>query len=152
HYYFGDYFEPRYTRAGFVPWIDYRVGRAVYDPNFNYYRLGFARYGGWERALRNLYQARFRGDIPRPPRTLVQQNEVIRNITTNRTMNEVVNRSINLTNAQNVSVLAPLSRVNNTRVTNLAALAGVREGEAKLPHIANPVLKMQAVSREQRGQ
>src|SRR5262249_47103147 len=150
HYYFGDYFEDRYVRRGFVPWIDYRVGRFGYDPNFNYYRLGFAGYGTWERGLRGLYEARFRGDIPRPPRTLVRQNEVIQNITVNKTQNVVVNKNINITNVQNVSVLAPLTQVNNTRVTNLAALANVRDTEGRKPAIAPQVFKLQEVSREQR--
>src|SRR5262249_32662582 len=30
HYYFGDYFEPRYAARGFVAWPEYRVGRAGY--------------------------------------------------------------------------------------------------------------------------
>jgi hypothetical protein len=152
HYYFGDYFENRYTRAGFVPWIDYRIGRFAYDPNFNYYRLGFARYGAWERGLRDLYQARFHGDIARPPHTLARQQELIQNITTNKTTNEVVNKNINITNMQNVSALTPLTQINKARVTNLAALANVREGAAKAPPVANPVLKLQAVPREQRVQ
>ncbi len=152
HYYFGDYFDPRYTRAGFVPWIDYRVGRFAYDPNFNYYRLGFARYGNWERNLRQLYQARFQGDIPRPPRTLVQQQELIRNITANKTANVAINRSINITNMQNVAALASLNQVHNTRLTNLAALANVREGEGKIPYNARPVLKLQTLPRDHREQ
>lgn len=152
HYYFGDYFEDRYTRAGFVPWIDYRVGRFAYDPNFNYYRQGFSGYGTWERGIRGLYQARFQGDIPRPPRTLVQQNLVVRNITINKTNNVFVNKNISITNVQNVSVLTPLTQIHNTRVTNLASLANVRDSAAKSPLVANPVWKMQAVSREQRAQ
>ncbi len=151
HYYFGDYFDPRYVRAGFVPWIDYRIGRSAFDPNFNYYRTSFAGYGRWERGLRDLYTARYRGDIPRPPRTLVQQNEVIQNIT-NETRNTIVNRNINITNVQNVSVLAPLTQINNTRVTSLAGLAGVRGGDAGRPAITPHVFKLQEVSRDQRVQ
>ncbi len=152
HYYFGDYFDNRYTQAGFVPWIDYRIGRSAYDPNFNYYRLGFARYGGWERGLRNLYQGRFQGDIARPPRTLTQQQQLIQNITTNRTANAALSRNVNITNMQNVSALAPLAQVHNSRVTGLASLANVRADEAKLPHIVNPVLKLQGVPRDQHMQ
>jgi hypothetical protein len=149
HYYFGDYFEDRYLRGGFVPWVDYRVGRFGFDPNFNYYRVAYAGSGGWERNLRGLYQARFRGDVPRPPRTLVQQNQVVQNITTNETHNAFVSKTINITNVQNVSVLAPLAQVHNTRVTNLAALAGPRGAEAGRPPIAPHVVKLQEVPREQ---
>ncbi len=152
HYYFGDYFDQRYTRAGFVPWIDYRIGRSVYDPNFNYYRLGFANQGGWERGLRNLYQARFQGEIARPPRTWAQQQELIQNFTSNRIANAPISRNFNVTNMQNVAALAPLGQVHNTRVTGLASLANVRGAEANLPHIVNPVMKLQGVPREQHVQ
>src|SRR5262249_42889047 len=29
HYYFGDFFEDRYVKRGFVPWVDYRVTRTT---------------------------------------------------------------------------------------------------------------------------
>ena len=35
---FGDYFGQRYVQSGYVPWVDYRVNREVYDTNFAYYR------------------------------------------------------------------------------------------------------------------
>ena len=100
HYYFGDYFDNRYQRAGFVPWIDYRIGRSGYDPNFNYYRSTFADASGWERGLRGLYQARFRGDIARPPRTLVQQNQIFQNIRVNKTGEVAVNKALHSTNVK----------------------------------------------------
>ncbi len=152
HYYFGDYFGARYQRAGFVPWVDYRVGRSGYDPNFNYYRSAFAGSVGWERGLRGLYQARLRGDIARPPRTLVQQNQVIQNITRNKTGGVAVSKALNFTNVQNVSVLTPLALVNNTRATNLASLADTRGGEIRSLAPAGHVFRLQPVPREQRVQ
>jgi hypothetical protein len=151
HYYFGDYFDQRYLRAGFVPWTDYRIGRGAFDPNFSYYRNSFAGYGRWERGLRDLYTARFRGDIPRPPRTLVQQNEAIRSIT-NEARNALVDRNVNITHLQNVSALAPLTQIHNMPVTHLAGLAGVRGPDEARPAIAPHVFRLQAVSREQRAQ
>ncbi len=152
HYYFGDYFEDRYQRTGFVPWVDYRVGRAGFDPNFGYYRQQFAYSGTWERGLRGLYTARFRGEIARPPITLVQQNQVIRNITVNQSVNVNVSKNINITNVQNVSVLAPLTQIHNTRVTNLAALADLRGGQSRQPAFADHVVRLQALSVQQRAQ
>ena len=32
----------------------------------------------WDRDVHDLYEGRFRGDIPRPPRTLAQQNDIIK--------------------------------------------------------------------------
>jgi hypothetical protein len=149
-YYFGDYFAASYTRAGFVPWIDYRVGRSVFDPNFAYYRHAF-RGGAWERGLRALFAARFEGTVPRPPRTLVQQNQVINNITVNKIQNNVVNNNIQITNIQNVNVLAPLTQVNNTRVTALASLAGARGAEVRNTAVTHTV-RLAAVAAPQRAE
>jgi hypothetical protein len=75
-YFFGDYFDARYRRQGFTAWVDYRIGGVGYDPLFGYYRWTFRRDVGWERGLRDLYVARFNGDMPRPPRTFVQQTVI----------------------------------------------------------------------------
>jgi hypothetical protein len=98
HYYMGDYFDARYNRAGFTAFVDYRFGRAgLRDPLFDYYRV--AHHGQtWERDLRGQYDGRFRGDVARPPRTLVQQNTVVRN-------------------TPNVAVVAPLARTEAHGVT-----------------------------------
>jgi hypothetical protein len=144
HYYFGDYFEDRYTARGFVPWIDYRIGRSAPDPNFAWYRREFAHEPRWERSLHALYAARLDGSVPRPPRTLLQQRQLVTGLTANHDANVAVSKTINFTNAQNVTALTPLSRINNVRVTGLAVLAlapGERRTEpvrtaAKVVHLA----------------
>jgi hypothetical protein len=148
-YYFGDYFDNRYVRGGYVPWVDWRVNRVVYDPNYAYYRTAYVSVPTWDRGLRALYTARLRGTIARPPRTLVQQTTVINTLTGNKTVNTVVTRNINLTRLQNVSVLTPISRVNNLRVTGLLALAGKNVSVAKI-RVKPVVVKLQAVSRADR--
>ncbi|HZY89486.1 MAG TPA: hypothetical protein VFE78_31985, partial [Gemmataceae bacterium] len=150
-YYFGDYFEARYTRAGFVPWVDYRIGRSGYDSNFAYYRHAFGRDESWERGLRGLYAGRFEGSVPRPPRTLVQQTQVINNITNNRVQNNVVNNNVNITNIQNVSVLTSLKQINNTRVTGLASLGRARGAEVRNPVVAPHTVRLAAVTAPQRA-
>jgi hypothetical protein len=148
HYYFGDYFEARYQKAGFFPWVDYRVAKGCYDAAFAYYRQSFARHDGWEKNLRELYAARLRGDVPRPPHTLVQQTEEARKITLNRTANVAVHKSVNITHAQNVSVLAPLPQLHNTRVTALAGLGTAPKVEGRVT-VSPPVVKLQPVPRPQ---
>ena len=108
HYYFGDYFEQNYERRGYTPWVDYRVARGVYDPNFAWYHNRYAGDKKWESNLRKLYAGRRSGDVPRPPRTLVQQRKMIKDITVNKTANVNVIKTINVTNIQNVTALAPL--------------------------------------------
>jgi hypothetical protein len=143
-YYFGDYFNPGYARNGFVPWIDYRLSRSFYDPSFAYYRHTFAGHAGWERSLRSLYAARLSGEVPPPPRTLRQQNSAVLAIAEKRTATTLVHSSINLTKVQNVSVLAPVARVGEMKVTALSALAGAT--------VRPPVdrrIKLERLSKEQ---
>jgi len=147
HYYFGDFFEKRYEQKGFLPWIDARTTREGIDPNFAYYRHRFAGDGSWEHNLRDLYAGRRGGTIARPPQTLVQQNTVIKNITVNKTQNVAVNKTINLTNIQNVSVVAPITRINNTTVTSLASL---NSSKTEVNKVENHVIKMKAVPPEQK--
>jgi len=69
HYYFGDYYAPRYADAGFSFWFDFRFGRSCPDPLFGYYRLAH-RGRGWEADVRGVFVGRVRGDLPPPPPTL----------------------------------------------------------------------------------
>jgi len=148
-YYFGDYFDERVARRGFVPWVDYRVNNKIFDQNFAFYRHAFQRHDGWEDSLRQLYAARRAGEVPRPPRTLTQQAQVIKNITNNKVENTVVHKNVNITNAQNVTVLRPLKEVRNLEATGLAQL-----GRGSPPKTAPPpkAIKVQEVAREQREQ
>jgi hypothetical protein len=107
-YFFGDYFQPAYRQRGFVAWIDFRVGRRGIDPLLGYYRWQHRDDRLWDRDLRSLYVSRYRGDVPRPPRTIVQQTTVINNIT--------INKNVNITNVRNVTVMAPITRVDRTVV------------------------------------
>jgi WXXGXW repeat (2 copies) len=122
-YYFGDYFEARYTRFGYRSWIDIRIGGG-YDPLYGYYRHAYASNPTWSITIGNLYAGRYRGDIPRPPRTLVQQNVVVNNITNNTT---VIN---NVNNVKNVTMVAPLSKVDKTAVTALKPVTAAEQKQA----------------------
>jgi hypothetical protein len=99
HYYFGDYFEERYQKGGYVPWTRYQPPGAVCDSLFGYYR----QYAGdrkWEQSIQGLYAARYAGKAPRPPRTLVAQEAFVRKVT--------VERTLTVPQLQQVTVLAPL--------------------------------------------
>jgi len=147
HYYFGDYFESGYATRGFVAWPDYRVGRGGYDPNYNYYRYQHAADPRWESGLRGLYRARASGAVARPPRTLGQQVQSIAAMNGNRTGNVNVHNNINLTHVQNVTALAPLNEIHNTRVTNLGSLSLPKSGQA-----TGRVVRLEPVPKEQHAQ
>jgi hypothetical protein len=153
HYYFGDYFEDRYAKGGFVPWVDFRVGRAALDPNFAYYRGEFAREPRWEHELRALYSDRRNGAVPRPPRTLTQQTTLLRGLAGNRSESQFVSKEVNITRLENVTAVVPLRRLNNVRITGLERLAlepgSERRGEAR--RAPTEVVKLAQVTREQRA-
>ncbi|HYV39209.1 MAG TPA: YXWGXW repeat-containing protein, partial [Gemmataceae bacterium] len=143
HYFFGDYFEPAYAKRGFVAWTDYHPSPGAYDPAFGYYRHLHGADPQWEGALKDLYRARAAGEVPRPPRTLVQQTQIIQNITNNKTTNIAVSKNINLTNVQNVTALAPLKEIHNTQINNLSSLS-----KAKEQKIAPTVVKLAPVPKD----
>jgi hypothetical protein len=145
HYYFGDYFEDAYARRGFVSWIDYGSGRRTFDPNFAYYRHAEGR--PWERSLSDLYVARRRGDIPRPPRTLAEQEKFARNIGAERIQNAAVLKNLNLTGSQLVNVVAPVTAVANKPVASIVARP---RGEGAAAE--RNVFRLQTVPRDQRLQ
>jgi len=112
-YYFGDYFENKYTLAGYTPWYDFQLARGVRDPNFAYYYHTFRDNRQWETDLRNLYTGRMQGRVARPPRTIAEQTQMLssRSDTT-------------VTNITNLRVAAPLTQINNMRLTLGGAVTG----------------------------
>jgi hypothetical protein len=120
-YYFGDYFEARYTSMGYRSWFSVSVGFGPrdpypyrYDPLFVYYR----RTNGpaWAVQVNNVYVERARFPESRPPRTLVQQNIVVNNITNNTT---IVNNNNSVKNVTMVSSVKNVDKsvVNMTTIT-----------------------------------
>ncbi len=126
-YYFGDYFENRYSTLGFSAWasniggsgfgVSVGFGRSVgYDPLWDYYRVAYRNTPQWALGINNAYVGRFNGTVARPPRTLVQQNVVVNNITnvTNVTNNtNIINNTVN----NNQMMLTTLGNVTATNKT-----------------------------------
>jgi hypothetical protein len=112
-YYFGNYYAADYNRHGFVPWFDYRTGRNSPDPLFHHSRWQTRNDPHWETNLRGLHKDRLAGTSPLPPTTLVQQHQVIQNITINKTV-KTGNKTLTVKNHQDVlqqmSVIAPLTK------------------------------------------
>src|SRR5262249_23268611 len=78
HYYFGNYFGPGFSQAGFVPWTDYSVVKGAPDPLFAAQR---AHHGSdWGQNLRKVYAERLAGNLPPPPTNLRQQEQVIQHL------------------------------------------------------------------------
>jgi hypothetical protein len=162
-YYFGDYFGPTYSRAGYIAWCDYRAHRFAPDPLFDYYRVagGLGRHdAGWSQNMRQLYAGRANGSIPRPPRTLAAQTQATRNLASNRAT--PVNKEVAANTRTNMTAVTHLSRMtgnpaaaNSVRLERLSAAHSAevqktttqyrdvarerRQGEARLwEHYAGP--------------
>jgi hypothetical protein len=103
-YYFGDFFDPRFRRLGYVSWLDHRIGRRAFDPLFSYYRWHNRNNIQWERDLRALHAARVKGEAPRPPRTLAQQQALIAKLT--REKKEI----------RHLGLLASLAEINRREI------------------------------------
>jgi hypothetical protein len=71
HYYFGNYYNPGYARAGYVPWVDYHPLRGVSSPLVRYENW---RHGGsWLNEQRQQYVLRREGKAALPPSTWHEQ-------------------------------------------------------------------------------
>ena len=104
-YYFGDYYGPAYHDLGFESYVVY--SRRCYDPIFVYERWDHRRDPNWVSVQVNLYNARYRGEAPLPPRTLVQQTTIVN-----------INRT---------------TTINNTRVIMPASQLAAAQGQRLVP-------------------
>ena len=138
HFFFGDFFDPRFARAGFVPWMDFRLGRQSFDPDFAHFR----HFQGpqWERGMKDLFTARRDGTIARPPHTLAQQQTLIQNITAKNQQNVTVNKALNVTNTQMLSGVSSLAQISNQPLTHV-----IRPADRKEPS----VIRLDKVSRDE---
>src|SRR5262249_37658218 len=115
------YYGAPYRRLGVSPWFAY--GRSYHDPLFSYYQWTHRNDRGWYQGLRQTYLGRVSGDLPRPARTLVAQNRLVRNITNNRTIINRNGTNISRTNLRNsYQLVKPITQIrnNNIRLTSVS--------------------------------
>lgn len=70
HYYFGDYYAPRYRNHGYWNCYDYARNRRGYDPIYAYDRWRYRNDRGWDRRRVEQYEYYRDHENARPPRTL----------------------------------------------------------------------------------
>lgn len=141
-YYFGDYFEPRYTAIGFNAWcgssrgtsfaLNVNVGRgAYYDPLWSHYQIQHRADPAFVTNIQNVYVGRYNGEVARPARTLVQQTTVVNNITnvTNTTVNNTTN---NVTNNNVTNNKVVNSNNNATNLTMIQPLKTMQQSNANV--------------------
>ena len=108
HYYFGDYYEPRYHDIGFTSCVVY--SRDNYDSIVVYERYEHREDPTWLNVQINLFNDRREGRAPVPPRTLNQQMNVVNNSTT------VVNNTTVINNITNNNTTNNNNTNNNVTV------------------------------------
>jgi hypothetical protein len=102
HYYFGDYYDPTYTRAGIYPWFAYHGSRLGYDPLFAQTSYVYSRRDPqWAARVREVYFDRREHAAARPPHTYRQFTEWARRADPDDT--------------QAVAFARPLSEIPRTR-------------------------------------
>jgi hypothetical protein len=95
-YHFGDYYTNNYANSGYVTWSSYRVNRYP-EPLFHHYRYVNRHDPRWETSLTSLHVARYKGEAPRPPASLLFQKKLNNN---------------NNIHINNLVLLAPVTKVN----------------------------------------
>jgi len=70
HYYYGDYYAPRYYRQGIYPWFSLHARRVVYDPIYAHQRWHHRNDHQWENHLQNRFHERRKHEELRPPKSL----------------------------------------------------------------------------------
>lgn len=146
-YYFGDYYGGAYVGLGFQSCFVF--GRRYYDPIISY--QGWVNRGNpaWLSVQINLFNSRSAGLAPRPPRTLVQQNTVINNVTNITNINNTKITNINSNNknvtVSNTRVLAPTRVVAGNRGQKVVQVAAAERAQVR-----NESLAVQQAAAQQR--
>jgi len=72
HYYFGDYYAPKYYRKGIYPWFSPHAKRHGYDPIYAHQRWKHRHDRSWENRLQATYLERRKHVKARSPRRLYE--------------------------------------------------------------------------------
>lgn len=73
HYYFGDYYAPRYSDSGFYFSFSWHSDRYGYDPFYSHRHWEHRRDRDWDNRFRASYRYRRDNEIARPPATWAAQ-------------------------------------------------------------------------------
>lgn len=135
HYYFGDYYGGVYAGIGFQSAFVY--SSVHYDPIIAYARYENRNVANWNRLQIDLVFARNAGRAPLPPRTLVQQNVIVNNVTNVTNVTNVNKTVVNNTNVNNTNVskttnmLAPANQLASVKGVTTTSLSPTAQAQAK---------------------
>jgi hypothetical protein len=143
HYYFGDYYEPRYREYGFESCVVY--SQRNYDSIVVYRTWEYRDNPRWIDIQINLFSDRYAGRAPVPPRTLVQQNTIINQTVINNNTT-IVNNTVNNMNVNNVNVnnVKNVNTVNNMQMLAPTSQVAKAQGMTTVP--MDPAVRQQAAA------
>ncbi len=78
HYYFGDYYAPSYSTAGYYPWFSFSSGGYGYDPFYAQQLWQNHQNATWAQTVQGDFQHRVDNEGARPPRTLLAQQALLK--------------------------------------------------------------------------
>jgi len=73
HYYYGNYYAPRYYRRGIYPWFSLHARRVAYDPIYAHQRWKHRNNHRWENHLQTRFRERRKHEGLQPPRRFVHR-------------------------------------------------------------------------------
>jgi WXXGXW repeat (2 copies) len=141
HYYFGDYYGPSYQAWGYQSCVVYSASN--YDGIIVYERYERRRDPTWITFQVNVYNDRYAGRAVCPPRTLVQQQQIINS--GNTTIN---NTTINNTTVNNINMIAPPAQVAAAKSTTMVKIDDATRQQARVQAVAVQQVAQQRVATE----
>lgn len=128
HYYFGNYYGPRYRGRNFYPWVQTAGQARRYDPLYAYYRHGGGAQRNFLRDVRSWHQYFERNQQHRPARTLALQQNRPRSTNLNG-MAVLAGDPLNLLDRQRVTTISRGAR--NSILEQSRRLAEIRDSRSQ---------------------
>ncbi len=103
HYYYGDYYAPKYYRRGIYPWFSLHARRVVYDPIYAHQRWNHRNDHEWENRLQTRFHERRQHEGIRPRRSFDQRT--------------VPQKSVRSSGPARLDFVMPLERAGKTKAS-----------------------------------
>jgi len=103
HYYYGDYYAPRYYRRGIYPWFSLHARRVVYDPIYAHQRWKHRNDHKWEKRLQTKFRERREHEELRPLRSFDHRT--------------VPDKKVRASGPKRINFVTPLDRAGKTKAS-----------------------------------
>jgi hypothetical protein len=101
HYYYGNYYAPRYYKKGIYPWFSLHARRVVYDPIYAHQRWNHRNDNKWENHLQTRFRERREHEGLQAPKSFDRRTGY--------------DKSGRVSGAERLDIVIPLIRAGNTK-------------------------------------